>query len=253
MFSVNYASLAHKSRLKVEQSQVVRKLEGPLAPEVFTKSARETLMVHQELFTVISHQPTITAMEPTDLVERRSNFLREAAHLLAVSSPTTSAFLGAAQDRLIEDAETELPQKELDALRRGFCGACGNSMIAGWSCKVAHQTDTKRVRKEKKPSKDSAQPTKHVVYTCLRCERQTLQSLQPRPSKHVGRFTAQKASQPLSEVKQQAKETAKVVKSVNASSKERKKARKGGLAAMLEKSKSQSSTQGGFDLMDFGM
>ncbi|KAF3049820.1 hypothetical protein E8E11_004918 [Didymella keratinophila] len=65
--------------------------------------------------------------------------------------------------------------------------------------------------------------------------------------------TAKKAFQPLPEPKQQAPEINKVVKSVNASSKERKKARKGGLAAMLEKSKSQNSTSGGLDLMDFGM
>lgn len=212
-------------------------------------------MVRQQLFTSISHQQTDTVMELTDLVERRSNFLREAAHLLAVSSPTTSAFLGAAQDKLIEDAELDLQQKEVDALRRRFCGACGNPMIAGWSCKVAHQTQTRRVRKQKKPSKDSTQPTKHIVYTCLRCERQTVQTLQARPSKHVRKSTAQKASQPLPEPKQQAQEVNnnKMVKSVNASSKERKKARKGGLAAMLEKSKAQNSSQGGFDLMDFGM
>lgn len=64
---------------------------------------------------------------------------------------------------------------------------------------------------------------------------------------------ARKVEQPLPGPKQQAQESSKVLKSVNASSKERKKARKGGLAAMLEKSKTQSSNQGGFDLMDFGM
>ena len=192
-------------------------------------------------------------METTDFVERRLKFLREAAHLLAVSSPTSSAFLGSAQDRLIEDAELDLQPKEADALRRSFCGACGNPLIAGWSCKVAHQTDIKRVRKERKPSKDSTQPAKHIVYTCLRCERQTVQSLQTRPPRHVRKSTKQKVAQPLPEPKQQAQEVSKTPKSVNASSKERKKARKGGLAAMLEKSKSQNSNQGGFDLMDFGM
>jgi RNase P subunit RPR2 len=202
----------------------------------------------------ISHHRTITAMESTDLVERRSKFLREAAYLLAVSSPTTSAFLGSAQDRLIEDAELELQQKELDALRRGFCGACGNPMIAGWSCKVTHQTQTQRVRKEKKPAKESRQPTKNVVYTCLRCERQTVQPLQARPTRHVRKSTTQKAPKPTLETRKPAEEAdSKVAKSVNASSKQRKKARKGGLQAMLEKTKSQSSSQGGFDLLDFGM
>ena|SRR5690242_3569101 len=192
-------------------------------------------------------------MELPELVERRSNFLREAAHLLAVSSPTASASLGAAQDRLIADAELGLQPKEVDALRRTFCGACGNPMIAGWSCKVAHQTEGRWVRKGKKPSKDATQAAKQIVYTCLRCERHTVQYLQARPPKHVRKSTAQKASQPLLEPKQQTQKVEKVVKSVNASSKERKKARKGGLAAMLEKTKSQNSDKGGFDLMDFGM
>lgn len=208
-------------------------------------------MVHQLHFAFISKQHTTTAMEPADLVNRRANFLREAAHLLAVSSPTTSAFLGAAQDRLIVDAELELQTKEVDALQRAFCGACGNPMVAGWSCKIASQNDS-RLR-QKKTSKDATQQAKHIVYTCLRCERRTVQSLQARPSKHIKNSSAQKVSQSLPEPKQQTQEVNKVVKSVNASSKERKKARKGGLAAMLEKSKSQNSNQGGFDLMDFGM
>ncbi len=194
-------------------------------------------------------------MELPDLIQRRSTFLREAAHLLAVSSPTTSAFLGAAQDRLIADADLDLQSKEVDALRRSFCGACGSPMIPGWSCKVSHQNEIKRMRSGKKPSKDSTQPAKQIVYTCLRCERQTSQSLQTRPSRHVRKSAAKKISQPLPDTKpkEQTTDASKVVKSVNASSKERKKARKGGLAAMLEKSKSQNSNQGGFDLMDFGM
>ncbi|KAF1930837.1 uncharacterized protein M421DRAFT_360723 [Didymella exigua CBS 183.55] len=192
-------------------------------------------------------------MDATELVERRSNYLRKAAHILAVSSPTAAAFLGSAQDRLLEDAEIELQQKEVDALRRSFCGACGSPMIAGWSCKVTHQADRKRVRKGRKLLKSTTQPSKQVIYICLRCERQTIQSLQARPAKHLRKSTATKTPQPLPEPKQQAQEASKVVKSVNASSKERKKARKGGLAAMLEKSKSQNTSSGGLDLMDFGM
>lgn len=192
-------------------------------------------------------------MDTAKLLECRSNYLREAAHVLAVSSPTAAAFLGSAQDRLIEDAEIELQQKEVDALRRGFCGACGNPMIAGWSCKVAHQTNHESVRKEKKSGKGTIRPSKQIVYTCLRCERQTVQSLQAKPAKHIQRPVTKRVWQSLPEPVQQVHEVSKVVKSVNASSKERKKARKGGLAAMLEKSKSQNSSSGGLDLMDFGM
>ena len=198
-------------------------------------------MVHRQLVKFTSNQQPPPIMDSTKAIERRANFLREAAHLLAVSSPVTSAPLGAAQDRLVVDAELDLQPKEVDALRRGFCGACGNPLIPGWSCK------------ETKPSADASQSAKHIVYTCLRCERETVQSLQVRPAKHIRRSTSRKAAQPIPEPKQQTHEASKVVKSVNASSKERKKARKGGLAAMLEKSKAQSSNQGGLDLMDFGM
>jgi hypothetical protein len=44
----------------------------------------------------------------------------------------------------------------------------------------------------------------------------------------------------------------KVLKTANASSKQRQRARKGGLQAMLEKNKTQSLSQG-LDLMDFAM
>jgi hypothetical protein len=61
-------------------------------------------------------------------------------------------------------------------------------------------------------------------------------------------------SKPALDIKKPAEEDdSKVSKSVNASSKQRKKARKGGLQAMLEKSKAQNSSQGGLDLMDFAM
>jgi hypothetical protein len=44
----------------------------------------------------------------------------------------------------------------------------------------------------------------------------------------------------------------KVPRTANANSKQRQKARKGGLQAMLEKNKSQATSKG-FDLMDFAM
>ncbi|EAT85815.1 hypothetical protein SNOG_07164 [Parastagonospora nodorum SN15] len=60
-------------------------------------------------------------MAMTDLVASRAAYLHEAAHMLAVSSPAASAFLGLARNRLIEDTELEVPAKEWDALRRETC------------------------------------------------------------------------------------------------------------------------------------
>ncbi|EMD84768.1 hypothetical protein COCC4DRAFT_187988 [Bipolaris maydis ATCC 48331] len=58
---------------------------------------------------------------------------------------------------------------------------------------------------------------------------------------------------PIPTSKNPAKEVDNAPKTLNASSKQRQKARKGGLQAMLDKKKSQHSASGGLDLMDFAM
>jgi hypothetical protein len=197
-----------------------------------------------------SHIPTMA----TTAVELRSKFLQEAAHLLVASSPSASAFLGAARDRLLDDAELDLAPKERDALRRECCGACGSLMVPGWSCQVSHQTQAVRGGTKKNLAKPATRPDKLLVYTCSRCHRQTVQTLQPKAPRHVAKKQKVISSKPALPVKKLVEEDdSKVTKSANASSKQRKKARKGGLQAMLEKSKAQSSSQGGLDLMDFAM
>lgn len=191
-----------------------------------------------------------------DTVGLRSKFLQEAACLLAVSSPAASAFLGSARDRLFEDTEQDIPAKDWEALRRETCGACGNRMIPGWSCKITSQSSSSGIAKKKSvSSKESARADKNLVYDCLRCHRKTIQSLQPRPSRHVKKLTSRVEADPTLNLEQPVKEDeSKMLKSANASSKQRKKARKGGLQAMLEKNKTNSSQGGlGLDLMDFAM
>ncbi|KAL1599729.1 hypothetical protein SLS60_007532 [Paraconiothyrium brasiliense] len=82
-----------------------------------------------------------------------------------------------------------------------------------------------------------------------------VQALQSKPSKHVSSNSTRKALEavkPLDSDKPIGEGQDKVTKSANATSKQRKKSRKGGLQAMLEKNKSQSSGSGlGLDLMDF--
>ncbi|KAF2131571.1 hypothetical protein P153DRAFT_383665 [Dothidotthia symphoricarpi CBS 119687] len=195
-------------------------------------------------------------MTSMDSVGLRSKFLQEAAHLLAVSSPAASAFLGSARDRLFEDTEQGIPAKDWDALRRETCGACGNRMIPGWSCKITTRTLSGVVVKKKPaiPNK-STRPEKNIVLDCLRCRRKTIQSLQPRPSRHIRKSKSRvEAKSTLDLVQPTKEEENKVLKSANANSKQRKKARKGGLQAMLEKNKTNSSQGGlGLDLMDFAM
>ncbi|KAI4945961.1 hypothetical protein J4E91_007402 [Alternaria rosae] len=141
--------------------------------------------------------------------ELRAKFLQEAAHLLAIPSPTTAAFLGNACNNLIEDAEVGISSKETDTFRRSICVACGNVMIPGWSCKVSSRDKRKSIGKKLSVPEKTPTTTK--------------------------------------------KEDDAAPKTINASSKQRQRARKGGLQAMLDKKKTQDSGTGGLDFMDFAL
>jgi RNase P subunit RPR2 len=194
-------------------------------------------------------------MAMNDLVTSRFTYLQEAAHLLAVSSPSASAFLGLARNRLVEDTGTEVPTREWDALRRETCGACGNMLIPGWSCEVSneHQTRAKSGKRKSIPSGLATSNTS-VVYHCHRCHRKTEQLLQPPARRQVNKLANRIVSNPsIAAISKPVKEDdPKVLKTANSSSKQRQRARKGGLQAMLEKNKTQSLSQG-LDLMDFAM
>jgi RNase P subunit RPR2 len=189
-----------------------------------------------------------------DITTSRAHYLQEAAHLLAISSPAASAFLGTARARFIEDVESEVPAKEWDALRRETCGACGSLLIPGWSCEISTKSlPLKSGLSRKGKPNDLAISNPSTVYNCLRCHRTTEQKLQPRPRKHLKKSKAVVIPQPSMVTKTTMKEEdVKAVKTANASSKQRQKARKGGLQAMLEKNKTKSASQG-LDLMDFAM
>lgn len=194
-------------------------------------------------------------MAVADQIELKARFLQEAAHLLAVSSPTTAASLGHARNRLVEDGELQLPSKETDAFRRGVCGACGNIMIPGWSCKVSKNTHPKhQEKKDKVNTKETLKPDKSIRYTCLRCHRDTHQCMQQRP-RHQNRKSATSLDTELAtRIKRATNEAGDTApKTMNATSKQRQKARRGGLQAMLEKKKTEASGMGGLDFMDFAM
>jgi RNase P subunit RPR2 len=192
-------------------------------------------------------------MAMTDLVASRANYLHEAAHLLAASSPAASAFFGSARNRLAQDSEIELSAKELDALRRETCGACGCLMVPGWSCKISNKPQVRKAADKKIKLSDIAVENTSTVYHCLRCHRKTEHLLQPQPRRPLKKSTRFEATQPKTNITKSITEgDLKTPKTANASSKQRQKARKGGLQAMLEKNKSQSSSQG-LDLMDFAM
>jgi RNase P subunit RPR2 len=193
-------------------------------------------------------------MASNDPTEARARFLQEAAYILAVSSPTTAAFLGRARNKLVEDAELEIPSKEADTYRRSICNACGNIMIPGWSCKISnHLPGEGPTKKDSNKSKNPPKLEKSIRYTCLMCHRETNQALRQKARRKNKKSTPAPDTEPVSASKKPAREVDNAPKTLNASSKQRQKARKGGLQAMLDKKKSQDSGNGGLDLMDFAM
>lgn len=190
-------------------------------------------------------------------VVSRASFLKEAAYLLSARAPAASAVIGAARIKLLETDEldsTKFSTKDEEAMRRETCGACGNLMVPGWSCDITqapHQTGAVTSKKQ-----NFGHPRRHeadIIYTCLRCNRETKQPLSwknpARKSKTKNKriTTADPAAR---RDESQREDAAKVVKSVNASSKQRAKARKGGLQALLSQSKTQEKSKG-LNLMDF--
>lgn len=192
----------------------------------------------------------------TDAVEIRLKFLKEAARTLAAPSAVVSANIGSAYDSLLaaEERDVGMSQKEWDALRRDICGSCGNMMVPGWPCGTTTRIRSTKMNRTMSETSETNKPEKQLVYNCLRCDRRTVQTLQSRPSKHVKPATKTRPDELSQAVSSNALATddSKVTKSVNATSKQRKKARKGGLQAMLDRSKMANSAQGSqLDLMDF--
>ncbi|KAF2018978.1 hypothetical protein BU24DRAFT_405701 [Aaosphaeria arxii CBS 175.79] len=192
----------------------------------------------------------------------RLEYLDKAAHLLAISAPTISATLGTARDSLLgeQDVDLDMPSKDWRALRRDMCGACGSIMIPGWSCQVAHEVQLKSVKQGPKRRRHHTTERKDidVVYTCLRCERKTTQPLERRTQRHMKKRSSQgpktaSIALPTREVAKDDRPSKPNPKTASSGSKQRAKARKGGLQAMLAQSKAQTSKQGGLglDLMDF--
>ncbi|KAF9740884.1 hypothetical protein PMIN06_012171 [Paraphaeosphaeria minitans] len=191
-----------------------------------------------------------------DASEARLRFLKQAAYQLTTSAPTVSAALSSNYIRSVIGAEDDLQhaKKEWDTLRREVCGACGNILLPGWSASLSHPS--RHTRAHKQAPTLATLPGKTLVSTCLRCDRKSVQALRSRARKHVSSKpirTEAEATKPPDVYKATVQDQDKVNKSANATSKQRKKSRKGGLQAMLEKNKSQSSGQGGLglDLMDF--
>ncbi|KAF2120945.1 hypothetical protein BDV96DRAFT_641590 [Lophiotrema nucula] len=187
-------------------------------------------------------------MAPAASVDPRLGFLKKAAHLIAVQSPTVAATLGAERDKLFSSQDADLntsSKKDYEALRREVCGACGNLMVPGWSCKSSRAERPGKMQPSRKATlKNQGRQDKSTVYTCLRCDRKTSIPMQPTKRKKIAKATASNLSKE--------EDKSSIAKPTIASKqRERAKARKGGLQALLAKSKTQTSSRPGLDFMDF--
>ena len=183
----------------------------------------------------------------------RFSFLEEAARHYARTDPSTSAHLNL-QNKI--EAETQsITQPKKDGSE--YCKACGTLRLLGVNTKISIVSDRPKGSKLKKSfkSRSSAlrvvlQPTKHLITKCLICHRydkRLLKSQEPK-SKRSALATSVVPPQAGTMFQQPKDTTDSVAK--NASSKQRARARKGGLQALLQREK-QAPADTGLNLMDF--
>ncbi|OBR06164.1 RNAse P Rpr2/Rpp21/SNM1 subunit domain-containing protein [Colletotrichum higginsianum IMI 349063] len=183
-------------------------------------------------------------------------YLNDAAHLLRVSAPETSAYLMSRHNELmfLNDAEQN------DVRRQHVCGACGHIMIPGQGTTLKLETEKALKRKRRgnlrtrdpKATKDELRlrAGARKLFTCGHCSRTTNIPLPP-PPPAVRRRTK---SEQLSAAKGRQVPTAEPAKPAtsNSSSKKRAKNRKAGLQALLNQAKTSSSGSRNLSLADFG-
>lgn len=195
----------------------------------------------------------------------RTQFLEAAARTYAVTDPSTSAHL-----MLQRDVESiPQPRSTRQDLVSSSCTVCGTIFLPGWTLRtslVNQRLNGNDVPKDKSSqTEDGEKDQEHeqkqqqqqrkpifLVNECLICHRYVRTVLgrprNPKDRKYAPIATIQRESisesADLSEMQKPAK--------INAQSKQRAKARKGGLQALLDKS-TQSSAPPlcSFDLMDF--
>lgn len=191
----------------------------------------------------------------------RLDFLTSAAQALYSDSPSTSSYLLASHNQLLNEQGKTLTASH----EREICPACGTLRSPGWTSNVSTQTKKSNTGIALRKKGVVGPPRSGVVYKCSRCHRYVTQSLQKPPALRIQSNKAPSSSSivpvsatPSATPQPQPKvaEMANAKKpSDNASSKKRAKARKNqGLLATLAASKQQPRSQtpsNSLDLLDF--
>jgi hypothetical protein len=172
-----------------------------------------------------------------------AEYLTNAAHLLRMTAPETSAHLMSYRNQLLYEHKAS----QTDIQQQRACGGCGNIHIPPIDWKTIKHEPGKSLRKRTRasvassrlglsaPTSKSAMTTEtYRILRCDRCERETKIALGP-----PGQAVRLKAKAPAKIKKPVAPETLK--STANATSKKRAKNRKAGLQALLSGQQKQAS------------
>ena len=189
-------------------------------------------------------------------MDQRLIFLDRAAKTYTISAPALSAHLMLERASVASDHGIEEPKKG----PANACRACGTISIPGVTTKTSIRGVICQGITKRKPSRrSSSSPTKHLETLCLACNRVYRTAISP-SKRHSLKDRHTIGVAPKSKVSQSSGGKAPSLSShstppvTSSSSKQRAKARKkGGLHALVERSKqrNQADSASGLDLMDF--
>ncbi|GAB7346780.1 hypothetical protein MBLNU459_g1880t1 [Dothideomycetes sp. NU459] len=196
--------------------------------------------------------------------------LEQASQALMITSPALSAFLGS--QRAVLASTLKITDRDDEDLKR--CRACSYSLIPGWSCQTSRisrsNPNKSHPRNGRKQSngRSSNSDMMQMIYKCSRCQSETKVNVTSQKPKAARSKLKMPAAEETAQVPLPNLESATSVRppatkmaitskeadkpAADASVKKRpRKTKHGGLQALLAKTKNESSSPAGFDLMDF--
>jgi len=189
----------------------------------------------------------------SDELSSTLRFLSDAGHLLAKSSPETSAFLMKTRDGLLFEHEIPLAEAE----KQHICSCCGHIMIPEHGSSLGFRSKKRTVgrpgtagqQRSNQPKGVEPQPSLTKAITCGHCGRLTeVKVPAPAPISRRNRMKPL-VSGTASVVQTRVSQEDPAQKgNANASSKKRAKSRKAGLQALLDQSNATKDSKTGLGL-----
>ena len=188
-------------------------------------------------------------------MDSKIKFLDRAAQTYALKAPSLSAYIMLERAATVEKLGITESKKD----RKDVCRACGTLLISGVTSRSSLNRGTSprivsKVSKRKRQSK-STQSEKSLETHCLTCHRFSKVAILPSKRQSVGEGDRLPTNDKIQSSTGNDIEIGSPAapKAVNVSSKRTKTRRKGGLQALVQRTKEsqQTSSSFGLDLMDF--